>query len=52
MNNNPELWMAIYQKLKAIDETRKFRKTIDKHQILLDDAIRKAERENKCKISQ
>lgn len=34
-----EKWGKIYLKLKQIDELKKFRKTIDPKQILLDDAI-------------
>lgn len=36
----------LYKKLKQIDENRKFRKTIDKKQILLEEAIARAERKN------
>lgn len=35
----------LYKKLKQIDENRKFRKTIDKRQITLEQAIATAERQ-------
>ena len=41
-----EKWGAIYKKLKEIDENRKFRKTIDKRQITLEQCIARAERVN------
>lgn len=41
-----EKWGAIYKKLKEIDENRKFRKTIDKRQVVLEEAIARAERAN------
>ena len=44
MKNNAELWGAIYRKLQQIDENRKFRKTIDKRQITLEQAIARAEK--------
>lgn len=34
-----EKWGAIYKKLKEIDENRKFRKTIDRRQITLEQCI-------------
>lgn len=40
IKNNAELWGAIYKKLKEIDENRKFRKTIDRRQVVLEDAIK------------
>lgn len=43
-----EKWGAIYKKLKEIDENRKFRKTIDKRQVVLEEAIARAERKQKC----
>jgi hypothetical protein len=36
-----EKWGAIYRKLQQIDENRKFRKTIDKRQITLEQCIAK-----------
>lgn len=45
MKNNAELWGAIYKKLREIDENRKFRKTIDRRQITLEVAIKRAENE-------
>lgn len=42
-----EKWGAIYKKLKEIDENRKFRKTIDPKQVLLDDAIKRKLKEMK-----
>ena len=39
IKNNAELWGAIYKKLKEIDENRKFRKTIDRRQIVLEQCI-------------
>lgn len=36
----------LYKKLKEIDENRKFRKTIDKRQIVLEQAIATAERKS------
>ena len=47
MNNNAELWGAIYRKLQQIDENRKFRKTIDKRQITLEQSIAKKLKELK-----
>lgn len=47
IKNNAELWGAIYKKLKEIDENRKFRKTIDPKQVLLDDAIKRKLKEMK-----
>lgn len=41
-------WAAIYHKLREIDENRKFRKTIDPRQITLEQAIKRAERKQKC----
>ena len=32
-------WAAIYRKLQEIDENRKFRKTIDKRQVTLEQCI-------------
>lgn len=46
IKNNAELWGAIYKKLKEIDENRKFRKTIDRRQITLEQCIARAERAN------
>lgn len=43
-----EKWGAIYKKLKEIDENRKFRKTIDSRQVVLEEAIARAERKQKC----
>lgn len=43
-----EKWGAIYKKLKEIDENLKFRKTIDKRQITLEQCIARAERKQKC----
>lgn len=43
-----EKWGTIYKKLKQIDENRKFRKTIDKRQITLEQCIARAERKQKC----
>ena len=34
----------LYQKLKQLDENKKFRKTIDSRQTLLEEAIARAER--------
>lgn len=34
-----EKWGAIYKKLKEIDENRKFRKTIDRRQLTLEQCI-------------
>lgn len=48
IKNNAELWGAIYKKLKEIDENRKFRKIIDKRQVVLEEAIARAERKQKC----
>lgn len=45
--NNAEMWGKIYLKLKQIDELKKFRKTIDPKQILLDDAIARKLKEMK-----
>lgn len=42
-----EKWGKIYLKLKQIDELKKFRKTIDPKQILLDDAIARKLKEMK-----
>jgi len=42
-----EKWGAIYKKLKEIDENRKFRKTIDRRQITLEQCIARAERKLK-----
>jgi hypothetical protein len=39
MKDNAELWGAIYKKLQQIDENRKFRKTIDKRQVTLEESI-------------
>ena len=41
------MWGKIYLKLKQIDELKKFRKTIDPKQILLDDAIARKLKEMK-----
>ena len=41
-------WGAIYRKLQQIDENRKFRKTIDKRQVVLESCIARAERKQKC----
>ena len=37
---NPEQLGELYKKLKQIDENRKFRKTIDKRQVVLEDIIK------------
>lgn len=42
-----EKWGAIYRKLQQIDELKKFRKTIDPKQVLLDDAIKRKLKEMK-----
>ena len=42
-----EKWGKIYLKLNQIDELKKFRKTIDPKQILLDDAIARKLKEMK-----
>lgn len=42
-----EKWGAIYKKLKQIDELKKFRKTVDPRQVLLDDAIARKLKEMK-----
>lgn len=39
MKNNAELWGAIYRKLQEIDKRKKFKKTIDPHQVLLEECI-------------
>lgn len=44
MNKNAELWGAIYHKLREIDENKKFRKTIDKNQITIEDIIKRAKK--------
>lgn len=44
MKDNAELWGAIYRKLQEIDENKKFRKTIDKNQITIEDIIKKAKK--------
>ena len=46
-----EKWGAIYQKLREIDENKRFRKTIDPRQITLEQAIARAERKQKCMTS-
>lgn len=38
----------LYQKLKQLDENKKFRKTIDKRQVVLEQCIARAERKQKC----
>ena len=48
IKNNAELWGAIYKKLKEIDENRKFRKTIDRRQLTLEQCIARAERKQQC----
>ena len=40
--NNSQL-EQLYKKLREIDENRRFRKTIDKNQITLEECIKKAE---------
>lgn len=40
----PEQLGKLYNKLRQIDENRKFRKTIDPRQITLEQAIARAER--------
>lgn len=47
IKNNAELWGAIYKKLKEIDENRKFRKTIDKRQVTLEQCIARKLKEMK-----
>lgn len=42
-----EKWGAIYKKLKEIDENRKFRKTIDKRQVTLEQCIARKLKEMK-----
>lgn len=44
-----EKWGAIYRKLQEIDENKKFRKTIDRRQITLEQAIARAERKIRTK---
>lgn len=45
--NNAEKWGAIYKKLKEIDENLKFRKTIDRRQITLEECIARKLKEMK-----
>jgi len=52
MKNNAELWGAIYRKLQEIDEYKKQRKMTDRRQILLDESIKRAEKELRCKKNQ
>lgn len=47
----PEQLGELYKKLRQIDENRKFRKTIDKRQVTLEQAIARAERKQKCMTS-
>ena len=48
----PEQLGKLYNKLRQIDENRKFRKTIDPRQILLEESIARAERRlKKCMTS-
>lgn len=47
MKGNADMWGKIYLKLKQIDELKKFRKTVDPRQILLDDAIKRKQKELK-----
>lgn len=49
--NNADIWGKIYLKLKQIDELKKFRKTIDPKQVLLDDAIKRKLKEMKNESS-
>lgn len=44
----PEQLGKLYNKLRQIDENRKFRKTIDKRQVTLEQCIARAERKQKC----
>lgn len=46
MKNEAELMGKLYRLLQQIDENRKFRKTIDKRQIVLEQAIARAEKKN------
>lgn len=43
-------WGAIYRKLQEIDENRKFRKTIDKRQITLEQCIERKLKEQKKNV--
>ena len=43
----PEQLGELYKKLRQIDENRKFRKTIDKRQVTLEQCIARAERKLK-----
>ena len=45
--NNEQL-MKLYNKLRQIDEYKKQKKMVDSRQVLLDDAIKAAERKLKC----
>lgn len=49
--NNADIWGKIYLKLKQIDELKKFRKTVDPRQVLLDDAIARKLKEMKNESS-
>lgn len=45
--NNEQL-TKLYNKLRQIDEYKKQKKMVDSRQVLLDDAIKVAERKLKC----